>query len=265
MRNYWIVALGIVVILGVVAFLGLPSRESDMNSTGEAGQEIRFIGAEHDFGVVKQSGGLVSHEFSFVYEGDIERKVIGVPTSCGCTTAEVDTDMLVPGQEGVLTVTFDPNLHAEPEGRFFKTAELLTEPPLEAISEVKIWVEIDLDLGPKAYKQSMHIDDHEDEHVGGVAHHMISPGTLKEWLPEKDFFLLDVHIPEQVHIPSTDALIPFNALRENAASLPEDKDAKIVLYCRSGSMSRQAAETLTDMGYTNVWDLEGGINAFNAL
>lgn len=225
---------------------------------------IEFTETEYDFGIIKQSGGTVSREFPFVYRGDIERKVVGIPTSCGCTTAKVDVSVLKPGQRGVLTVTFDPNLHAEPEGRFFKTAEILTEPAIEPAA-VKIWAEIDLDLGSDAFTSGAHDEGHDDEHLGGRAYHTITPRELRDQLREKDFFLLDVHVPEQTHIPSTDAVIAFNALRENAGELPEDKDAKIVLYCRSGGMSRQAAEILTDMGYTNVWDLEGGINAYNAL
>lgn len=34
-----------------------------------------------------------------------------------------------------------------------------------------------------------------------------------------------------------------------------DKDAKIIVYCRSGSRSATAAQTLVDMGYKNVYDL----------
>ena len=42
------------------------------------------------------------------------------------------------------------------------------------------------------------------------------------------------------------------------AELP-DKDARLVVYCRTGVRSRQAADKLVEMGYTNVYDM-GGIN-----
>ena len=48
------------------------------------------------------------------------------------------------------------------------------------------------------------------------------------------------------------------------AELPP-RETKIVLYCRSGSMSAIAARTLVAAGYTNVWNLDGGMNAWRAL
>lgn len=41
-----------------------------------------------------------------------------------------------------------------------------------------------------------------------------------------------------------------------------DKDTKIIVYCRSGQRSATAAQTLVDMGYTNVYDL-GSIDNCN--
>ena len=41
-----------------------------------------------------------------------------------------------------------------------------------------------------------------------------------------------------------------------------DKDTKIIVYCRSGARSATAAQTLVDMGYTNVYDL-GSIDNCN--
>lgn len=81
----------------------------------------------------------------------------------------------------------------------------------------------------------------------------------------KDFFLMDVHIPEQNHIEGTDAVISYLDIAENLDELPEDKDAPIVVYCRSGSMSLTASQDLIDLGYTDVTNLVGGINAYNAL
>lgn len=93
----------------------------------------------------------------------------------------------------------------------------------------------------------------------------ITPLELKEILKNKDFFLLDVHVPEQAHIPGTDAFIDYRKIRQNINMLPADKNTKIVVYCLGGGMSRVAASVLADAGYTRVFDLTGGTNLFNRL
>lgn len=63
---------------------------------------------------------------------------------------------------------------------------------------------------------------------------------------------------EEKHIEGA-LLVPNETIvSEPPAELP-DKDAEILIYCRSGNRSRQAAEKLIAMGYTNVYDF-GGIN-----
>ena len=81
-------------------------------------------------------------------------------------------------------------------------------------------------------------------------------------LENKDFFLLDVHTPEQEHIENTDAFIPYNEIDQFLTQLPQDKSEKIVVYCRSGSMSIEASEKLIELGYKNVYNLEGGRDSY---
>lgn len=87
----------------------------------------------------------------------------------------------------------------------------------------------------------------------------VSAAELHELLEDKDFVLVNVHIPFAGNIAGTDLSIPYDQIEQNLAKLPSDKNAKILLYCRSGRMSEIAAEDLTELGYTNVWNLEGGM------
>ncbi|NOX62329.1 MAG: rhodanese-like domain-containing protein [Chloroflexi bacterium] len=91
----------------------------------------------------------------------------------------------------------------------------------------------------------------------------ISVDQLAAMLPNKDFTMVNVHIPYEGDLPQTDLSIPYNEIAQNLDKLP-DKDAPIVLYCRSGGMSTVAAKTLAQLGYTNVMELDGGFNAWKA-
>ena len=90
----------------------------------------------------------------------------------------------------------------------------------------------------------------------------ISQDDLKDMLQDKDFLMVNVHVPFEGNISQTDISIPYNKIDEGLSQLPEDKDARIVVYCRSGSMSSVAAAELVSLGYTNVINLEGGFHGW---
>lgn len=82
---------------------------------------------------------------------------------------------------------------------------------------------------------------------------------LNQQLQNKGFVLVDVHIPEQNHINGTDVFIPYDEIENQLDKLPQNKDAKIVLYCRTGRMSEIAAQKLAEKGYSNVYNVVGGM------
>ena len=96
----------------------------------------------------------------------------------------------------------------------------------------------------------------------GGSYTNIAPYQLADMLHRKDFFLVNTHVPYEGEIDQTDALIPYDQTAQQLSKDPADKTAKIVLYCRSGRMSAIAAQELVKAGYTNVWNLEGGMIAW---
>jgi rhodanese-related sulfurtransferase len=87
---------------------------------------------------------------------------------------------------------------------------------------------------------------------------VVSVQELQEMLKNKDFTLVNVHIPWQGDIPKTDSQIPYDQINENLENLPADKDAKIMIYCLTSGMAKIAVQSLLELGYTNLWMLEGG-------
>jgi len=104
------------------------------------------------------------------------------------------------------------------------------------------------------------------EEVTGSGYENISVETLETMLDERQdtFLLVNTHIPFEGNIPDTDLSIPYNEITDNLNKLPGDKNAEIILYCRSDSMSTAAAADLVREGYTNVKNLIGGFNAWKA-
>lgn len=72
--------------------------------------------------------------------------------------------------------------------------------------------------------------------------------------------LVDVRTPEEYrsgHIPNS-VNVPLDRLGDIARAVPE-KDARMFIYCLSGSRSRSASAQLAAMGYTDVSNI-GGIS-----
>lgn len=98
--------------------------------------------------------------------------------------------------------------------------------------------------------------------IAGGSYTDVSVTELQTMLANKDFTFVNVHIPYEGDIAGTDLSIAYDEIEQNLDQLPAEKDAKIVLYCRSDRMSRMAAEMLVGLGFTNIWNLDGGMVAW---
>lgn len=92
-----------------------------------------------------------------------------------------------------------------------------------------------------------------------MVYRQITPQEAKEIMDtENDIVILDVrteqeyasgHIKNAVCLPNEDIL--------GEPEILPDKGQKILVYCRSGNRSKQAAQKLADMGYENVLEFGG--------
>ena len=76
---------------------------------------------------------------------------------------------------------------------------------------------------------------------------------------QEDYLILDVRTFDEYnekHIPNAICVPNENIGTEEVAELP-DKDQLILVYCRSGNRSKQAAEKLAALGYTQIVEFGG--------
>lgn len=76
---------------------------------------------------------------------------------------------------------------------------------------------------------------------------------------ETDYVILDVRTPEEFaagHIPNA-INIPNETIGASEISALPDKDQLILVYCRSGRRSKEAAQKLVSLGYTSIVEFGG--------
>ena len=93
----------------------------------------------------------------------------------------------------------------------------------------------------------------------------ITPEELLSMLDNKDFELINVHIPDAGEIVGTDVHISFQDVDAIETYLDNDKSKRVVVYCLTGPMSKTASEELVARGYYNVFDMPAGMATWKQL
>lgn len=142
---------GIVVLIGIGAYFKsfdfgiekiLYSRERLQN-----GPHLFLPVKEYDFGKVKQSGLMVKRSFEVINDGTDDVSIEKVVTSCSCTSAKINKDLLRVGESAIVTVSFDPNYHFESYDQIMRTITIFSSALNGDRPEIKIYLIVDYDLG----------------------------------------------------------------------------------------------------------------------
>ncbi|WP_125142598.1 rhodanese-like domain-containing protein [Clostridium transplantifaecale] len=97
-----------------------------------------------------------------------------------------------------------------------------------------------------------------------AAYHKISAAEAKEMMDQTEVTVVDVRTLQEYkegHVPGA-INIPNEEIQDTEPELLNDKDAMLLVYCRSGRRSKDASDKLVKMGYKNVYDF-GGIIDWN--
>ena len=90
--------------------------------------QIELSATEFDFGTIANTGP-VSRVFQILNVGQGPLEIGGVSTSCGCTTAEIGSRRLAPGEATDLAVTYDPLAHGGATGDFMRIVYVRSNDP----------------------------------------------------------------------------------------------------------------------------------------
>jgi rhodanese-related sulfurtransferase len=99
-----------------------------------------------------------------------------------------------------------------------------------------------------------------------VDYGLVTPQQAVELAQDDDVIVIDVRTPEefaQGHLEGAE-LIDFNGADFDAQIAELDPDQQYLVYCRSDNRSGQAVAAMAAIGVDRVWDMDGGIVAYQA-
>lgn len=90
----------------------------------------------------------------------------------------------------------------------------------------------------------------------------VGPSAAAAVIDDPSVVVLDIRTPEEVAVgtlPGSVSVVDFYSpgFADHLASL--DREATYLVYCRSGNRSSQATALMADLGFTSVYELDGGI------
>ena len=94
---------------------------------------------------------------------------------------------------------------------------------------------------------------------------LVEADEFERLISSEEVFVINAHAPYAGEIEGTDLIVEdWENMNTYIDQLPEDKNTPIAIYCRSGRMSAISSQQLADSGYTNIYDLDGGMKAWEA-
>ncbi|MFY7671727.1 rhodanese-like domain-containing protein [Tenacibaculum sp. MEBiC06402] len=96
---------------------------------------------------------------------------------------------------------------------------------------------------------------------------LITSNELKAVLDKETVQLVDIRTPQEFSAGHIDKAINVNYFSDSFKSDINtlQKDKPVYLYCRSGNRSAKSARILQELGFTKIYDLQGGIIAWNSF
>ena len=78
-------------------------------SFSQQSMEVFLAETSHDFGKISEEGGIVTYTFSYYNAGSESVSIERINASCGCTSTEWSTEIVMPGDSGWFIIGYDPD------------------------------------------------------------------------------------------------------------------------------------------------------------
>ena len=104
--------------------------------------------------------------------------------------------------------------------------------------------------------------DTAEDMTGKAAYQKISAEEAYEMMVSQEVVIVDVRTPEEYdggHIPNA-ILVPNESIGDDMPEALPDKEATLLIYCRSGRRSKEASEKLLKLGYKSIYEFGGIID-----
>ena len=104
--------------------------------------------------------------------------------------------------------------------------------------------------------------DTAEDTISTAAYHKLSAEEAYEMMASQEVVVVDVRTREEYdvgHIENA-VLVPNESIGSEMPEALPDKEATLLIYCRSGRRSKEAAQKLLSLGYQNVYDFGGVID-----
>ena len=121
-----------------------------------------------------------------------------------------------------------------------------------------------ISCGRTMNSKQVSVDSKEVKNEKKAEYKKITSDEAKKMMETQKVIVVDVRTLEEYnegHIPNAIS-VPLETIENEAEAKLKNKDDLILVYCRSGRRSREAALKLIEKGYTNVIDF-GGIKDWN--
>lgn len=140
-----------------------------------------------------------------------------------------------------------------------KDADINFNPSAGAYIEITILPEVRESYPVQVTAVKISLMDKSINGINKASYVKISPEEAKAIMDKETVIVLDVRTQaefDEGHIQNA-VLLPSTEITTKAEALLPDKNAKILVYCRSGNRSSQASKALIELGYTDVLDFGG--------